>query len=42
MVFGGFGTESLQPGDYLMRIRISLDGKEVGSVTRTFRKVTGS
>ena len=42
MVFGGFGTETLQPGDYLMRIKISLDGKEVGTVTRTFRKVTGS
>ena len=42
MVFGGFGTESLQPGDYLMRIRISLDGKEVGTVTRTFRKTSGS
>ena len=42
MLFGGFGTESLQPGDYLMRIRISLDGKEVGTVTRTFRKTSGS
>ena len=42
MLFGGFGTESLQPGDYLMRIRISLDGKEVGTATRTFRKTSGS
>ena len=42
MVIGGFGTETLQPGDYLMRIRISLDGKEVGTVTRTFRKTSGS
>lgn len=40
-VFGGFGTETLQPGDYLMRIRISLDGKEVGIVSRTFRKTSG-
>ena len=42
MLFGGFGTETLEPGDYLMRIRISLDGKEVGTVTRTFRKTSGS
>jgi hypothetical protein len=42
MLFGGFGTETLDPGDYLMRIRISLDGKEVGMVSRTFRKTSGS
>jgi len=42
MVIGGFGTESLQPGDYLMRIRISLEGKEVGVISRTFRKTSGS
>ena len=42
MILGGFGIETLQPGDYLMRIRISLDGKEVGTVTRTFRKTSGS
>jgi hypothetical protein len=42
MLIGGFGTESLQPGDYLMRIRISLEGKEVGVISRTFRKTSGS
>ena len=42
MFLGGFGVETLQPGDYVMRIRISLDGKEVGTVTRTFRKTSGS
>jgi len=35
---GGFGIESLPPGDYLMRAVVSLDGKPVGKVTRTLRK----
>lgn len=42
MVFGGFKINTLEPGDYIMRIRLSLDGKEVGTASRTFRKVTGS
>jgi hypothetical protein len=42
MIFGGFGIETLQPGDYVLRIKVSLDGKEVGTATRTIRKVTGS
>lgn len=41
-IYGGFGIEPLQPGDYLLRVKLSVDGKEVGTVTRTFRKITGS
>jgi hypothetical protein len=36
--FGGFSIEALQPGDYLMRAVVSLDGKPVGKVVRTLRK----
>jgi hypothetical protein len=35
---GGFGIDSLPPGDYLMRAVVLLDGKPVGRVTRTLRK----
>jgi hypothetical protein len=35
---GGFGVDSLPPGDYLMRAVILLDGKPVGRVMRTLRK----
>jgi hypothetical protein len=38
MAFGGFGIDSLEPGDYLMRAVVSLDGKPVGKVVRTLRK----
>jgi len=31
----------MEPGDYLMRVKISVDGKEVGTATRTVRKITG-
>ena len=38
MAIGGFGIESLAPGDYLMRATVKLDGKAVGRVMRTLRK----
>jgi hypothetical protein len=38
MAIGGFGIDSLPPGDYLMRAIVSLNGKPVGKVTRTMRK----
>ena len=38
IAFGGFSIDSLQPGDYLMRAVVSLDGKPVGKVVRTLRK----
>jgi hypothetical protein len=38
MAIGGFGIESLPPGDYLMRAIVKLDGKAVGRVMRTLRK----
>ena len=40
-IYGGFGIEPLQAGDYILRVKVSVDGKEVGTATRTFRKVTG-
>lgn len=39
IVFGGFAIEALPPGDYQVRAVVSLDGKPVGRVTRTLRKV---
>jgi len=38
VAFGGFSIATLEPGDYLMRAVVSLDGKPVGRVTRTLRK----
>ncbi|HYT76080.1 MAG TPA: hypothetical protein VEL79_15095 [Vicinamibacterales bacterium] len=38
VAFGGFSIENLQPGDYLMRAVVTLDGKAVGRVVRTLRK----
>jgi hypothetical protein len=38
IAFGGFSIASLDPGDYLMRAIVSLDGKPVGRVVRTLRK----
>jgi hypothetical protein len=38
IAFGGFNIGDLQPGDYLMRAIVSLDGKPVGKVVRTLRK----
>ena len=40
VVFGGFGIETLEPGDYVMRAIVSIDGKVAGTATRTLRKVT--
>ncbi|PYR74324.1 MAG: hypothetical protein DMF86_18625 [Acidobacteria bacterium] len=39
IVFGGFAIEALPPGDYQVRAVVSLDGKPVGRVTRTLRKI---
>ena len=38
IAYGGFAIATLQPGDYVMRATISLDGKVVGRTTRTLRK----
>ena len=40
VVFGGFGIETLEAGDYVMRAIVSIDGKVAGAATRTLRKVT--
>lgn len=39
IAFGGFSIASLAPGDYQMRAVITLDGKAVGRVVRTLRKI---
>jgi len=41
IAFGGFSVASLEPGDYLMRAVVSLNGKPVGRVVRTLRKSPG-
>jgi hypothetical protein len=38
VAFGGFSVAALEPGEYLMRATVSLDGKPVGRVVRTLRK----
>ncbi len=38
VAFGGFGIGPMQPGDLQMRAVVTLDGKRVGSVSRTLRK----
>lgn len=38
VAYGGFAIDNLQPGDYLMRAVVTLDGKPVGRVVRTLRK----
>lgn len=38
IAFGGFGIGPMQPGDLQMRAVVTLDGKRVGSATRTLRK----
>ena len=40
VVFGGFSIATLEPGDYLMRAIVSIDGKVAGTVSGTLRKVT--
>jgi hypothetical protein len=39
IAYGGFGITTLQPGDYIMKATISVDGKVVGTAVRTLRKV---
>jgi hypothetical protein len=39
VAYGGFDISRLAPGDYVMRAVVSLDGKPVGRITRTLRKV---
>ena len=36
--YGGFTISGLQPGDYLVRVNVTLDGKAIGRATRTIRK----
>jgi VWFA-related protein len=38
IAFGGFGIGPMEPGDLHMRAAITLDGKRVGTVSRTLRK----
>ena len=38
IAFGGFGIGPMDPGDLQMRAVITLDGKRVGTVSRTLRK----
>ena len=38
IAFGGFSIAALEPGEYLMRAVVHLDGKPVGKVVRTLRK----
>jgi hypothetical protein len=39
MVFGGFDINTLGAGDYTLRVKVNVDGKLAGTVTRTLRKV---
>lgn len=39
MVWAGFGLPPLAPGDYLLKVIVTVDGQEAGVVTRTLRKV---
>lgn len=39
LAFGGFGIGPMAPGDLQMRAIVTLDGKRVGSVSRTLRKI---
>lgn len=37
--YGGFTIAALQPGDYVLRAIVTVDGKEAGRATQTLRKV---
>ena len=39
IVAGGFAIGGLAPGDYVMRMIVSVDGKVAGTALRTMRKV---
>jgi hypothetical protein len=39
IAFGGFGIAAMEPGELQMRAVVTIDGKPVGSVSRTLRKV---
>jgi len=38
VAYGGFTINTLKPGDYLVRVNVTVDGKPVGRATRTMRK----
>ena len=39
IAYGGFGIATLEPGDYTMRVTVSIDGKPAGVASRTLRKL---
>jgi hypothetical protein len=39
IVYGGFGLAPVEPGDYMLRAVVTVDGKKAGVVTKTIRKV---
>jgi hypothetical protein len=39
IAYGGFGIATLAPGDYTMRVTVSVDGKPAGIASRTLRKL---
>jgi hypothetical protein len=41
VAYGGFTIRALQPGDYVVRMSVALDGQRVGQVIRTMRKEGG-
>lgn len=41
LIVGGFSIDTLQPGDYVIRTVISIDGKPVGRAVATMRKAGG-
>jgi hypothetical protein len=39
IVYGGFGLAPVEPGDYVLRATVMVDGKKAGVVSKTLRKV---
>jgi hypothetical protein len=39
IVYGGFGLAPVEPGDYILRATVTVDGKKAGVVSKTLRKV---